>query len=72
MLTNNFHVEYTGWVAYHAHDKVIEWYNVTQDNSRDTKTFVQQLATFVCYSRALRERIRSIYYYFVQEYQTNQ
>jgi len=52
MLKNNFHNLFTAGVAYHTHEKVIERYNVTQDSSYDTKTFIQQLATFGCYSRA--------------------
>lgn len=59
----NFKALFTEGVANHARGKVIGRYNVTQDNSHDTKTFIQQLATFGCNSRTLRERIRSIYYY---------
>jgi len=68
----NFKALFTGVVAHHVHGKVIGRYNVTQDNAHDTKTFVQQLATFGCNTRKLRERIFSIYYCFVQRYQTNQ
>lgn len=68
----NFQRFFAGGVVHYTHEKIIVRYNVTQDNSHDTKTFIRKLASFGCNSRTLCERICSIYYYFFKEYQTNQ